>query len=922
MKRFYIISVTLLLLLFAGQNAWAENHTVTYTMRNGETVYYQGAQRRTLIFTRSGNGFSTATEHTAYILDTGFTVDLDDGLRLQVSWESGASMTTTYSPQYSIDGFLIRKDNKFISKDVKVSCGSYYITHVKMAAFEESSTNIANGAGSCIAEPGGTIQGQTAFDVDMDVDLLKLQNSYFQATISPNSYFARLVVTIADTPREYPITYVDAVDGQNGVTNTNPTSYNVATQQFRIRNDQISRTGYTLAGLYKNAQHTQIVPGSETVSAYAAATDKARTYYAVWTPNTYTVRYHKNDGTDATVDQVFTYGTARNLDANAFTRAGYNLAGWNTVSGGSGTSYTADESVINLTAVNHGVVDLYAQWVAIKNIATSCEATVPNQTLQRFGGGDDYPYIYFKFEDAANGLGSIGETVKDGNKTLVLGTDYQFGQITFAEPSTHEEKENPCKPGDKCRVEIIGKGNYEGTLCADFMIVPPPGNGTWGDNLTWSFDSGTLSITGSGYMATAPSNEGYPWYQYARYITTISVGGGINSIADAAFAGTQNVIAYGNLTSVSLPSSVVRIGSGAFAYCTELSINLNTLPGNTVYGDNPFNQVKSIDVNLTSNDNSYMINALSGARTANVTISFYAYSGSWFAMCLPFDIGVDDIADSPLAGATILELDPEATVFSDGKYYLNFKSASSVVAGKPFLIKWEAINIIQYMTFNGVRITGIKNDVTSSDGKVKFVGVYDRTYTSQAGDVFITSGNWFVKENASREPFRAYIQLTDSRIEDPTCTANVTANGYQFILSGTLAPATTSISARFDRGGYWASFYSGKMSYTLPDGACAYTMDSNHHLYLLGTDGRTIPAGVAVVIIADRSSITLTAVADNISVTDHSGGNILRGSDSKVPVSSISGTPYVLGVVNGAVRFYGTTRLNYLPAHKAYYVTQ
>ena len=78
-------------------------------------------------------------------------------------------------------------------------------------------------------------------------------------------------------------------------------------------------------------------------------------------PITYTVRFHKNDGGDATADQSFTYGVAQALDA-PFTRDGYTFAEWNTAANGDGTAYANGQEIVNLTSQNNFVFDLYAQW--------------------------------------------------------------------------------------------------------------------------------------------------------------------------------------------------------------------------------------------------------------------------------------------------------------------------------------------------------------------------------------------------------------------------------------------------------------------------------------------------------------------------------------------------------------------------------
>ena len=138
----------------------------------------------------------------------------------------------------------------------------------------------------------------------------------------------------------------------------------------------------------------------------------------------------------------------------------------------------------------------------------------------------------------------------------------------------------------------------------------------------------------------------------------------------------------------------------------------------------------------------------------------------------------------------------------------------------------------------------------------------------------------------------------------------------------TLAIVVGSVRAFLKDGHYWATYYNGSSRKILPAGATAYTMDSNKHLYRLGTDGSVIPAGVAVVIMADSDTIELTSSDDTSAVTDNApGGNILQGSDTAVSTSSLSGTAYVLSSNTrytelGFRHFSGMT----IPANRAYYV--
>ena len=76
-------------------------------------------------------------------------------------------------------------------------------------------------------------------------------------------------------------------------------------------------------------------------------------------PETYIVTFNSNGGAGTMAAQTFTEGEAQALTRNAFTYDGYTFTGWNTVQGGSGTSY-ADGQTITATAD----MILYAQWTS------------------------------------------------------------------------------------------------------------------------------------------------------------------------------------------------------------------------------------------------------------------------------------------------------------------------------------------------------------------------------------------------------------------------------------------------------------------------------------------------------------------------------------------------------------------------------
>ena len=91
-------------------------------------------------------------------------------------------------------------------------------------------------------------------------------------------------------------------------------------------------------------------------------------------------------------------------------------------------------------------------------------------------------------------------------------------------------------------------------------------SGTCGDNLTWVLtDDGVLTISGTGKMTYFPNDNNVPWYLQREQINTIIINDGCSEIGINAF---YNCI---NLTSISIPESVLSIGNYAFFLCSSLA---------------------------------------------------------------------------------------------------------------------------------------------------------------------------------------------------------------------------------------------------------------------------------------------------------------------------------------------------------------
>jgi hypothetical protein len=81
--------------------------------------------------------------------------------------------------------------------------------------------------------------------------------------------------------------------------------------------------------------------------------------------------------------------------------------------------------------------------------------------------------------------------------------------------------------------------------------------------LTWNIDNGILTISGEGDMPDYSSPNYAPWFEYGGQINKCVIEIGVRSIGNWAFN-------YSNMTSITIPNSVIRIRGAAFWNCTSL----------------------------------------------------------------------------------------------------------------------------------------------------------------------------------------------------------------------------------------------------------------------------------------------------------------------------------------------------------------
>ena len=124
-------------------------------------------------------------------------------------------------------------------------------------------------------------------------------------------------------------------------------------------------------------------------------------------------------------------------------------------------------------------------------------------------------------------------------------------------------------------------------------------SGKCGDNLTWTYSKGTLTVSGSGEMIEFKPDENFrmniPWLNLQNNIRKLIIGEGVTSVSDFAFSD------FTNIKSVVLPSTLKKIGNNAFSGCEALKALV--IPDSvTTLGKSAFCSCSSLSsVKLSSN---------------------------------------------------------------------------------------------------------------------------------------------------------------------------------------------------------------------------------------------------------------------------------------------------------------------------------
>ena len=459
----HLTSILALLLLAAavmtGQQAMAETVTYTFSGYTENNYPHPGDITCNLIVTASGSVTGTVTDVWDYATTQSRTLTLpgnitlnfgsdktsslavQDRLNIEANGTTGGYITLTHGSMYIYHVTLTDKNG--VTYEVWNMTNSYTYRFQQMGVVTievEYANKIPIGdavlsdieanypVSDAAVEPIPTVTWHgTVLTRDTHYTLAWANNtSPGTATVTANA----TSIFIGSASAQYTLHW--ATYTVRFVSNDYSVSGEMADQTFTYNTEQnltqnaFVRTGYTFTYWFDKGGSHHYSDG-QSVSNLTAIDGDTVKLFPRWNANTYTVRFNKNadDATGTMSDKALTYNMGLwPLTANAFSRPGYYFDEWNTEADGSGTAYSDQQEVENLTDQNDTIINLYAQW-GVNPWQGSGTATDP-----------------FVITDTV-GLNGLSQLVNSGhvfaNQYFVLANDIAYShQTEWNDPNSNE----------------------------------------------------------------------------------------------------------------------------------------------------------------------------------------------------------------------------------------------------------------------------------------------------------------------------------------------------------------------------------------------------------------------------------------------------------------------------------------------------
>ena len=231
------------------------------------------------------------------------------------------------------------------------------------------------------------------------------------------------------------------------------------------------------------------------------------------TGSNYQIEFNKNaeDATGTMANENMTYGVAKALTNNAFSRSGYSFTKWNTKADGSGTDYSNGQSVSTVTLTSSGLLKLYAIWSQ-----GNTSYTVYHYTKNLTGSQNNYEL----YGSPVTKTGKTDSTITLANEAILIdGFSYSSGSLSGSTsgPGTAVTTTTILGDGSRAIYLFYNRNKYNVTLHSGTGIDSVTGTGTnieYGTSVTigatpkigYEFTNWTFYNTPTEFSTNNPSN--------------------------------------------------------------------------------------------------------------------------------------------------------------------------------------------------------------------------------------------------------------------------------------------------------------------------------------------------------------------------------------------------------------------------------
>ena len=296
----------------------------TYTSTASMWTAIRSGTYSTKNFTREDNNFYSNSEKSNVVIAS-------SGVN---SWNMASSSETQYSVYY-----LVLQSSYFT--------GVYTLTYDANGGSVSTSSRVVLYNYTNVTTPSASRTGYT-------FNGWYIGNTKYTGGIW--TYNSNKTATASWTPKTYYVQY----QGNGATEGSMINSTHTYDTSAALRSNSYIRTGYSFAGWAKTSTGSVVYADQDSVKNLTSTANATVSLYAIWTPNTYTVKYNANGGSGTMSDSTHTYDTASSLRTSTFTRTGYTFIGWSTNSNNVTADYEDGESVSTLAP--SGTVTLYAIW--------------------------------------------------------------------------------------------------------------------------------------------------------------------------------------------------------------------------------------------------------------------------------------------------------------------------------------------------------------------------------------------------------------------------------------------------------------------------------------------------------------------------------------------------------------------------------